>query len=54
MKYTDKQYKQALEDIQEAISDLQTSDQIVYMGPLDKALSELDNHIEIEKERYTK
>jgi spore coat protein CotH len=52
MRYTDKEYKEALIELQDQISALQTSEQIVYQGGLDKALSNTDNYITEEIERY--
>ena len=52
MNYTDKEYLQALEQLQEDICDLQSSKQIVYLGDLDKALSEADNCLSAEIDKY--
>lgn len=45
MKYTDKEYVKALEELKDLIDDIQTADQIVYKSPLDDALSDAGNAI---------
>lgn len=45
MKYTDKEYRQQLEDLNDIIDALQTSDQCVFKDRLDNAMTDLQNEI---------
>lgn len=54
MNYTDKEYLEALKQLQEDISDIQSAEQTIYLSDFDKALSEVDSVIQDEIQKYEK
>jgi hypothetical protein len=45
MRYSNKEYKDALLELKDLIDDIQTADQMVFQSDLDNALSEAGNQI---------